>query len=258
MVKKRSLRPVGAAERRLRALVPKATTLRDAARQVIAPMLNDVSCPPTDLAALGRKIDVQEIAYESFPGSGELHKFKGGYRIVCSSDQPRSRQRFTVAHELAHVILDRTGRNAPKSGDDVERICDILATECLMPTSEFESRVPTDLTLRNISSLADTFQTSLMATAIRCAEFTSACIFGVSGEQVMWAYGGVRPGAVKHLLDEVQENVRAVMSGQQPKDSVYFYSARSRGGYRRFDWLRLNNGSAVFLLTQDTDQSTAR
>jgi len=257
MVKKRFPRPPGAAERRLRALVPRATTLRDAARQVIAPLLEDVSCPPTDLAALGQKINVREIAYESFPGSGELQKVKGGYRIVCSSDQPRSRQRFTIAHELAHVILDRTGRNAPRNGKDVERLCDILATECLMPTSEFESRVPTSLTLRKISSLADTFQTSLMATAIRCAEFRSACIFGVSGDQVTWGYGGVRPGAVTHLLDDVQENVRAVMSGDPPKESVFFYSPRSRGGYRRFDWLRLNNGSAVFLLTHDGDEPAA-
>jgi len=229
-------------------------TLRDAARQAVAGLLQDVKCPPTDLDAVGRKIDVQEIAYESFPGSGELHKVTGGYRIVCSSDQPRSRQRFTVAHELAHVILERTGRNAPRNGSDVARICDILATECLMPTSVFESRVPSNLTLRNISGLADTFETSLMATAIRCAEFHSVCVFGVSGDRVTWAYGGVRPGAVTHLLDEVRENVRAVMAGKQPEERVYFYRVGSRGGYRRFDWLRLKNGSGVFLLAQDSHE----
>jgi hypothetical protein len=253
VVRKRAARTGGgAAERRLRSLAPAAVTLRDAARHVVAGLLQDVPCPPTDLAALGQKLDVQEIAYESFPGSGEVHKVKDGYRIVCSSDQPRSRQRFTVAHELAHVILERTGRNAPREGSDVERICDALATECLMPTSVFESRVPDNLTLRDVSALADTFGTSLMATAIRCAEFRSVCVFGVSGDRVTWAFGGVRSGALTHLLDEVRDNVRAVMAGEQPQPHVYFYGAGSRGGYRRFDWLRLKNGSAVFLLAQDS------
>ena len=60
-------------------------------------LMQGVACPPTDLEDIARKIGVLEISYESFPGSGELHKKKSGYRIVCSSDQPHSRQRFTVA-----------------------------------------------------------------------------------------------------------------------------------------------------------------
>ena len=91
MVTRASARaPSGAAERRLRALAPNAGSVREAARQVILDLLQDVTCPPTDLDAVGRKIDVQEIAYESFAGSRELHKRKNGYRIVCSSDQPRA------------------------------------------------------------------------------------------------------------------------------------------------------------------------
>ncbi len=57
-----------------------------------------------------------------------------------------------------------------------------------------------------------------------------------------------------HLLDEVRENVRAVMAGKQPEERVYFYRVGSRGGYRRFDWLRLKNGSGVFLLAQDSHE----
>jgi hypothetical protein len=218
---------------------------------VVNELLHDVNCPPTDLATLGRKIDVHEIGYESFPGSGELHRLKSGYRIVCSTDQPRSRQRFTVAHELAHVILARTGKNAPRGGHSTERLCDMLATECLMPTAIFESELPQELTLRAISVLADRFETSLTATALRCAELRSACVFGVDGERVTWGYGGVRPGGLMYLLDEVRDNVQTVMTGGQPQERVFFYTPGSRGGYRRFDWIRMKNGTAMFLLAPD-------
>ena len=251
MVKRRTNTSTSAAERRIRALAPDAPTLDEAVKHVVAELVRDVTCPPTNLDAIGRKVGVQEISYESFPGSGELHKEKGGYRIICSSDQPRSRQRFTVAHELAHVILERTGRNAPRAGNSVERVCDMLAAECLMPTSMFEARLPATPTLRDIADLAHTFDTSITATAIRCAQSRPVCVFGVTGDRVTWGYGGIRPGAVMHLLDQVRDGVRAVMAGEQPQEEVYFYTNGYRGGYRRFDWIRSGTDSAVFMLGRE-------
>jgi hypothetical protein len=247
---------VGAAERRIRALAPYAPTVRDAARIVVEELMHDVPCPPTELQTLGQKIGVREILYESFPGSGELHKLKDGYRVVCSSDQPVARQRFTIAHELAHVILARTGRNAPRDGKDVERICDMIATECLMPTSIFEPQIPVNLTLRSISRLADIFGASLMATAIRCAELRPMCVFGVSANRVTWAYGGVRVGALMHLPDQVRGNVLAVLEGEEPQERVFFYADGTQGEYRRFDGRLMKNGSGIFLLTRDVEATT--
>ena len=242
---------VGAAERRIRALVPKVETLTAAIEGVVAELLQDLACPPTDLVQVGRKVGVHEICYESFPGSGELHKTRDGYRIVCSSDQPHSRQRFTVAHELGHVILEGTGRGAPRGGNGVERVCDMLAAELLMPRRQFESRLPDRVGFVGIRQLARTFDTSVTATAIRCARLRSICIFGVTGDRVTWGYGGVRPGAVRCLLDEVREGVRAVMEGRPPVERVYFYGRGCGEGYRRFDWVRSGANSAMFLLSED-------
>ena len=202
-------------------------------------LMQGVACPPTDLEDIARKIGVREISYESFPGSGELHKKKSGYRIVCSSDQPHSRQRFTVAHELAHVILERTGRNAPRTGRSVERVCDMLAAECLMPTSVFEAGLPTTLALSDIEHLSRVFDTSIPATAIRCTHFRRVCIFGVTGDRVTWGCGGIRRGAVMSLVDEVRDGVRSVMAGKQPEENVYFYDNGYRGGYHRFEWIHM-------------------
>ena len=250
MVKRRTKTRVSAAERRIRALSPDAPTLGDAVKNVIAELIRGVACPPTDLDEVGRRVGAHEISYENFPGSGELHKEREGYRIVCSSDQPRPRQRFTVAHELAHVILDRTGRNAPRAGDSVERVCDVLAAECLMPTSVFEAQLPAAPTLNDVMNLAQTFGTSITATAIRCAQFRTICIFGVTGDRVTWGYGGIRPGAVMYLLDQVRDGVRAVMAGERPQEQVYFYGNGYRASSRRFGWVRSGTDSAVFMLSR--------
>lgn len=249
MVKRRRKKRVSAAERRIRALAPDAPTLEAAVREVIGQLLTGVVCPPTNLADVASKVGVQEISYERFPGSGELHKERDGYRIVCSADQPRSRQRFTIAHELAHVILERTGRNAPRSGDSVERVCDMLAAECLMPTSVFETRLSPVPRLSNVVELARVFETSITATAIRCAQLRRVCMFGVTGDRVIWGYEGIRPGAVEYLLDEVRDGVRAVLAGERPADRVYFYADGYGEGYRGFEGIRSGTDSAVFMLS---------
>ena len=221
---------------------------------MIADLIQGVACPPTNLEDIGLKVGVKEICYESFPGSGELYREKDGYRILCSSDQPPSRQRFTVAHELAHVILERTGKNAPRAGKSVERVCNMLAAECLMPTSVFEARLPATLTLSEVVRLARNFDTSITATAIRCAQIRPLCIFGVTGDRVSWGYGGIQSGSVRSLLDQVRDAVLSVMAGKQPTKEVYFYRNGHRGGRHDFDWIRLGKDRAVFMLRRDKPQ----
>ena len=59
-----------------------------------------------------------------------------------------------------------------------------------------------------------------------------------------------------YLLDQVRDGVRAVMAGEQPQGKVYFYSNGYRGGYRRFDWIRLGADSAVFMLSRNKPTAT--
>jgi hypothetical protein len=120
-----------------------------------------------------------------------------------------------------------------------------------LPTAVFEAQIPDDLNFRAISVLADRFEASLTATVLRCAQLRSACAFGVEDERVTWGYGGIRPQGLIHLPDEVRDNVEVVMAGGKPERRVFFYARGSRGEYRRFDWIRMRNGSAMFLLLQD-------
>jgi hypothetical protein len=62
---------------------------------------------PTRLADLARSLGVELRAATLGPGiSGEIRRVGGDqFRIRINRHDPRTRQRFTVAHELAHFLL---------------------------------------------------------------------------------------------------------------------------------------------------------
>jgi Zn-dependent peptidase ImmA (M78 family) len=94
--------------------------------------------------------------------------------------------RFTVAHELGHYFLDGhaehlfpdgDGIHASHSGfisaDPYERQADQFATTLLMPAQLFKASLRTaGEGFQAVQSLADTFVTSLTATAIRFAKYS--------------------------------------------------------------------------------------
>ena len=90
------------------------------------------------------------------------------------------RKRFSLGHELGHWMHDRgqaTFRCGSKDfdtwrGESPEVRANTYAANLLLPRSMFAPRAKRcDITLDAASDLADTFQTSLTATAIRLVEF---------------------------------------------------------------------------------------
>lgn len=71
--------------------------------------------------------------------SGILHKFPGRSYLYLNSTHYPERQRFTVAHEIAHHALDPAGIYLAHSEPVMttrERRANRYAAELLMPTSE--------------------------------------------------------------------------------------------------------------------------
>lgn len=99
---------------------------------------------------------------------------------INSRSQPR-RQRFSLAHELGHWKHHR-GRLLVCRADEIgqasdgrspmERIADTYAADILMPSYLFQplARTLSKLTFQSIRAFADTFDTSMTATAIRLVE----------------------------------------------------------------------------------------
>jgi hypothetical protein len=101
--------------------------------------------------------------------------------ITVNSRSSWRRKRFSVAHELGHWRYDRgrilvcrsdeigrAGQNYPTA----ERAADLYAAQLLMPSYIFDpiARAYPKLTFQTVNALADLFDTSVTATAIRLVE----------------------------------------------------------------------------------------
>lgn len=110
--------------------------------------------------------------------SGHIRKSGQGYEIAVNAADAAPRQRFTLAHEIAHLLLhrerldqagiedDRMYRSAMSDG--VERQANFLAAQLLMPENLL--RFACDAGVTDISRMARTFKVSDAAMRIRLSE----------------------------------------------------------------------------------------
>lgn len=103
--------------------------------------------------------------------------------ITVNAGAARGRQRFSGAHELGHWMCDR-GRIAfacteqvlaqEWAEDNPERRANQYAADLLLPEAMFRARARNrEITFATVRELAETFQASLTATAIRLVDFGS-------------------------------------------------------------------------------------
>lgn len=90
----------------------------------------------TSLQALAIKLGVRDIVEEPMPFEGGVFDLPGkGLVIKLKSDSPQYRKRFTLAHEIGHLLLGKPGLRSSCGKDaDLERACDAIASEILMPS----------------------------------------------------------------------------------------------------------------------------
>lgn len=97
---------------------------------------------PIDVFEVARSLGVQDIAARSMTSDGYLGVRSDGALIIrYRADNAFTRTRFTVGHEIGHILLARvkgepiTSRKdrSPSCSDIEERACDRIAAEILMP-----------------------------------------------------------------------------------------------------------------------------
>lgn len=145
----------------------------------------DVSDPPVPVKRLVRLVGA-ELAYQPYDGdvSGMLLRRDGRTIIGINSTHARTRQRFSIAHEIGHVLLHekesfhidkihplRFRDKRSSTGKDVPEIeANQFAAELLMP-EEFIARdlaqyANVDLELA-IAKMAENYEVSEQAMTIR-------------------------------------------------------------------------------------------
>lgn len=124
------------------------------------------------------------VLYQPLEGA-EARIIGHGDRAIISVNEasPRGRQRFSVGHELGHWAWDRgkiafSCDNRKFSGEwtgrDKESVANKYASDLLLPVHMFKPVANKKaITFDTVRAIADSFQTSLTATAIRLVQHGS-------------------------------------------------------------------------------------
>ena len=142
--------------------------------------------PPVDLERIAKALGAEIREFDLEPDvSGILYRQEGRTVIVYNKRQAVTRQRFTIAHEIAHLALHkgtpvhvdhqfRINLRDPNSarGTDIEEIeANAFAANLLMPAiwlrQELRSGLVDIENSEEITALADRYQVSLQAMVVR-------------------------------------------------------------------------------------------
>jgi len=159
--------------------------------------------------------------------SGFTMQFRNQIQIRVNGNHRQERQRFTICHELGHIVLGLPTEHENCSWWSYrlrpmnEVYCDIFAAELLLPLHIFKARLNSDEHgFYQVSALASQFQASLPCTASRYA----------SAVDVPCAYVLSEKGRVRFVERSAklrEAGAWVPLRGQLPPDSI---SARVREG----------------------------
>lgn len=117
--------------------------------------------------------------------AGQTFPFGDRHIIVVNGRHTPERQRFTVLHELAHIRLGMPSKHGDTISIDQllrykgrpreEILCDVFASECLLPRPFFLPDVrKLPCTFRSVEELAERYCASLASTGSRFAAYNEA------------------------------------------------------------------------------------
>ena len=134
--------------------------------------------PPVDLEAVGACWGVEKMIERELDVAGLLYPLDGGGSVVFIKEgDSTGRQRYSWAHELGHIVM--ADGNSPQiacrkpgqTNKSLERSCEIIAAEILMPRDLFSATADlSGWSLNAVRTLSQRFCVSITAAAIRLLE----------------------------------------------------------------------------------------
>lgn len=143
----------------------------------------DIDSIPVDIEkyAAAAKASVKVSSDLANEESGQTFPLGGKHIITVNGNHKDERQRFTVLHEIAHIVLELPSqhhganistselvsyRRRPKE----EILCDVFAAECLLPCDQFRKDIEdVDVSMDEVKELANRYKVSVTATGSRFA-----------------------------------------------------------------------------------------
>ena len=207
---------------------------------------------PLDLTNIRDDLSVYVAAAAAKVVKEELNEGESGYTtttpkgrhiITVNSLEPPQRQRFTVCHEIAHIVLWLPSHHEEVPSwsfvkrDINETFCDMFAAELLMPHTQWREMLQDDEpSLEVIERMAAEFDVSFPAAASRLATLSEWPCAWVTMDRGVVRHAArstalrqarawiaprtpIPPGSVAHRLRESEVN--GVEFGEVPQD-VWF------------------------------------
>lgn len=134
--------------------------------------------PPTSLSLIWRKLGA-EVVEGDLPNPGHLEVQSRGFRIHVQSGWSWQRRRFTIAHEIGHILLLRTLADEPEAirallagheWSEAERLCNWAAAELLFPSEQWPDLALDSISASTLKDLADRFKASSAAVTVRLVQ----------------------------------------------------------------------------------------
>ena len=146
----------------------------DDSQCAIERVLRDFRSGADTLREIAGKCGVDEIVEEPLSFDGGIFRLPGNRTVIKLNSQVHpSRRRFTLAHEIGHVVIGSVtnprGTFSCRKSVNLEHACNMIAAELLMPAAEVKMAVD-ELRFsspRNLRTLADKFGVSMQSAAVR-------------------------------------------------------------------------------------------
>lgn len=151
-----------------------------------------INTAPIPLKPLLKRLNISFSYTEEQPlsakGAAFLLTDKTGFKIAINESSLKTnwrRIRFSIAHELGHAILFQVLKEPkliasldenPQAHEQLERVCNVAASEILMPTTLVRAALKThDLSPNGLLTLYDKFLVSKDVLLRKIAEVIPAC-----------------------------------------------------------------------------------
>lgn len=162
---------------------PIAAVMSKARQMVVKAMDDGWSGPPYEPARLATLLGMAVRQNEDVADARLVPGDGGKATIEYNPNRPRTRIRFSIAHEIAHTLFpdhaekirNRSYDAALNTDQEVETLCNMAAAEILMPVDpDSDDNLETiPLTMADIVHMRDKFGVSTEAMMIRLASITA-------------------------------------------------------------------------------------
>lgn len=142
-----------------------------------------LSGPPFDPFFLAKILKIDLVPAEIAEDARILRQENGKYKIEFNPNRPKSRIRFSIAHEIVHSFFEDCGEECRYRGKEdtlkesswqLEMLCNIGAAEILMPIGSFPELKDEQIKISKINKLRKDFDVSIESVLLRFAKLTEA------------------------------------------------------------------------------------